>query len=102
MPLANESKLCTTINTHLRLFQYNRLCFGMASTQSMFQRVVDNLLQGMTYVGGYLDDILITGATRKEHDVNLDMILHRLEKARIRNKGSKSQLMKDEVEIWDT
>ena len=56
----------------------------------------------MTYVGGYLDDILITGATRKEHDVNLDMILHRLEKARIRNKGSKSQLMKDEVEIWDT
>ena len=77
MPLANESKLCTMINTHLGLFQYNRFCFEMTSTQSMFQRVMENLLKVMTHVGGYLDDIMITGETRKEHDVNLEMVIRR-------------------------
>ena len=77
MPLAKESKPLT----HLGLFQYNRLCFGIASAPAMFQRVMDNLLKGIKHVCGYLDDILITGASHEEHHNNVSLVLKRLEDA---------------------
>ena len=42
-----DSKRYTTINTHKGLFQYNRLCFGIASAPGIFQRTTENLLQGI-------------------------------------------------------
>ena len=44
--LSEESKQFTTINTHKGLFQYNRLPFGISSALGIYQRVMDNLLQG--------------------------------------------------------
>ena len=98
MPLSNESKPYTTINTHLGLFQYNRLCFGIASAPAIFQRVMDNLLKGLKHVSGYLDDILITGSSERDHTDNVSMVLHRLKEAGIRINEKKCQFMKKEVE----
>ena len=98
MPLSPESKPFTTINTQLGLFQYNRLCFGIASAPAMFQRVMDNLLKGIKHVSGYLDDILITGSSDREHRNNIDVVLRRLEDAGIRVKEEKCHFMKKEVE----
>ena len=39
----------------------------MSSTPGIFQRPVDNLLQGMIHVVAYLDDILIFGRSEQEH-----------------------------------
>ena len=98
MPLSNESKPYTTINTHLGLFQYNSLCFGIASAPAIFQRVMDNLLKGLKHVSGYLDDILITGSSERDHTDNVSMVLHRLKEAGIRINEKKCQFMKKEVE----
>ena len=98
MPLTEESKKYTTINTHIGLFQYNRLCFGIASARAMFQRVMDNLIKGIPNVCGYLDDILVTGVNEVEHDRNLRKVLERLEKAGIRLNENKCQLKKNEVQ----
>ena len=68
MPLEEDSKNLRTINTSRGLFKYNRLCFGIAAVPAIFQRVMDSLLQGLNMVCGYLDDILITGKYKEEHD----------------------------------
>ena len=68
-----------TINTHKGLFEYKRLPFKVASAPSIFQRVMENLLQGINGVCVYIDDILITGATQKEYLNNLAQVLQRLE-----------------------
>ena len=73
--LDEESKEYTTINTHRGLFCYNRLPFGVSSAPSIFQRIIENILQGLKHVCVYLDDILITGATEEEHLQNLDTVL---------------------------
>ena len=63
IPLDKQSKEYTTINTHKGLYCYNRLPFGVASAPSIFQRTMENLLQGIKHVCVYLDDILVTGTT---------------------------------------
>ena len=52
-----ESKKYLTINTHQRLYVYNRLPFGVASTPAIFQKLMDTMLQGIAGVTCYIDDI---------------------------------------------
>ena len=42
-----------TINTHKGLFEYRRFPFGVSSAPSIFQRIMENLLQGISGVCGY-------------------------------------------------
>ena len=63
-----------TVNTHLGLFRYCRLPFGIASAPAIFQRAMDTLLKGIPHVICYIDDL-----TEEEHVQNLTQVLHRLQ-----------------------
>ncbi|XP_071149235.1 uncharacterized protein [Mytilus edulis] len=65
--LDEDSKRYVTINTHKGLFRYNRLPYGVASSPGIFQRTLENVVQGIANVFVRVDDILITGKTREEH-----------------------------------
>ena len=75
IPVAEDTKKLTTINTHKGLFQYTRLPFGVASAPALFQRTMDSILQGLPHVCVYIDDILITGPTDEDHLKTLDEVL---------------------------
>ena len=89
IPLEQSSKQYVTTNTHRGLYQYNRLPFGVAAAPSIFQREMENLLQGIDHVSIYLDDILVTGTSQTDHLNTLDQVLTRLEGAGLRLKQSK-------------
>ena len=98
VPLDEASKKYVTVNTHRGLFQYNRLPFGVASTPSIFHRIMENVLQGLTGVCAYLDDILVSGKTPEDHMQNLEAVLERLEQAGLRLKRAKCLFMFPSVE----
>lgn len=54
-----------TIN--MGLFQFIQSPFGVASALSIFQRIVENILQGLPGICSYIDDILISQKTPEEH-----------------------------------
>lgn len=68
--LNEESKEMVTVITHLGLYRYNRLLFGVASAPAIFQWTMDQLLYGLPGVKCYIDDI-ITGSSNHKHLANL-------------------------------
>ena len=67
LPLAVESKQYVVINTQKGLFRYTRLPFDVSSAPGIFQRVMENVLQGIPNVIVYLDDILLSSSTESDH-----------------------------------
>jgi len=61
--LDDDSKNYVVINTQRGLFRYNRLPYGVSSAPGIFQRTMENLLQGISNIVVYLEDILIAGPT---------------------------------------
>ena len=81
MEVTEESKKYLTINTHKGLFQYNRLVFGVTSCPAIWQRAIDQVLQGVPDTQCILNDMIITGETDEEHLENLQKLLKRLQDA---------------------
>ena len=97
VPLEVESRKYVVVNTHRGLFQYTRLPFGVSSATGIFQRVMENLLQGIKGVVVYLDDILVTGRSEEDHLRALEEVLRRLERAGLRVKQSKCMFLRPSV-----
>ena len=92
LPLNETSRQFVVINTHKGLFRYTRLPFGILSAPGIF-RVIESLLSGIPRVMVYIDGILVTGPTEKEHLAALDEVLSQLEGAGLQVKKEKCQFM---------
>ena len=66
--LDERSRYITTFSTHMGLFWYKRLNFGISCASEMFQNAIRNALQGLQGVLNVSDDILVYGRTDKEHE----------------------------------
>ena len=71
------------------LYEYTRLPFGIASTPSIFQRLMEDLLRGIPKVSIYLDDILVTGTDSQDHLHTLELVLQKMKTAGLTLKQSK-------------
>lgn len=90
--LEKNSQLLTTISTHKGLYAYKRLCFGVASAPGLFQRRMEQILAGIDGVVSFVDDILISGSTKKDHDERLEKVLMRLRDAGLTARSEKYQV----------
>ncbi|CAC5381349.1 unnamed protein product [Mytilus coruscus] len=95
--LDEESRKYVTINTHEGLYQYNRLAFGVSSAPGIFQRTIENLLQGIPSVVVRVDDILVTGSSKSEDLDNLETVLSKLQESGMRLNKDKCVFLAPEV-----
>jgi len=95
--LDNESQKLVAINTHLGLYTYNRVPYGISAAPSLFQGVMDKVLQGLE-CGCYLDDIVVTGRNDEEHLSNLNAVLKRLADYGFRLQKSKCEFLKPNIQ----
>ena len=51
------------------------VAFGVASAPALFKRMIETVLQDLSRVACYLDNILIRGATLDEHMQTLENVL---------------------------
>ncbi|XP_024117609.1 uncharacterized protein K02A2.6 [Oryzias melastigma] len=75
--LTEESSKLTTFNSVFGRYRFLRLPFGVKSAQDEFQRKVDETYEGLQGVMAIVDDVLIYGRSKDEHDKNLRAMLQR-------------------------
>lgn len=72
--LAPDSRDATTFITNRDLFRFKRMPFGLVTAPEIFQRVMEELLSGCEGTHWYLDDIIVEGGNKEEHDRNLQKV----------------------------
>ncbi len=92
--LHEDSRNLTAFITHDGLFRYKRVPYGLASAPSCFQRMMSEILKGQSGEHCYLDDIMVAGASLKEHDENLQAVLQRINEAGLKLNMTKCHFRK--------
>lgn len=75
--LDEASSLLTTFNTPIGRFRWLRLPFGIKCAPEIFQRIINQMLEGISGATGVMDDILIAASTMEEHDTILRKVVER-------------------------
>ena len=83
IPLSTDSRLLTTFITPFGRYCFNKLPFGISSAPEHFQMRMSRILSGLAGVVCQMDDVLIFGRDREEHDVRLEAALIRIKSAGI-------------------
>ncbi|XP_062538494.1 uncharacterized protein K02A2.6-like [Armigeres subalbatus] len=83
--LDKESRHLTNFYTEFGTFRCVRLPFGLCNAPDVFQEVMQRIILGdCPGVINYLDDVLVFGATKDEHDANLAIVLSRLQQHNVK------------------
>lgn len=101
LAVAQEDKVKTAFTTRRGLFQFKRMTFGLCNAPSTFQRLMDCVLRGLTWICClvYLDDVVIfTKGTVAQHVVELAVVLERLSAAGLSLKVSKCSFATTKME----
>ena len=75
--LDEASSLLTTFNTPLGRYRWLRLPFGIKCAPEIFQRIMDQMLEGIEGATAIMDDILIAGSNTEQHDAVLRKVIER-------------------------
>ena len=95
--LDENSKQLVVLNTHQGLYCYKRMPSGLSCAPAKFQRIIEQTVADIPGVACYLDDIIITGKTEKDHMVNLQKTLKRLKDSGFRLRKSKCAFLQTSV-----
>ncbi|KAL6471840.1 hypothetical protein MHYP_G00204900 [Metynnis hypsauchen] len=98
--LSHESSMLTTFNTVFGRYRFKRLPFGIISAQDEFQWRVDEAYEGLQGIAAIVDDILVYGRTKEEHDTNLCAMLERTRERGIKLNEDKSVICVTEVSYF--
>ena len=97
LELDEVSRQYTVFSTHIGLFQYKRLNFGLSSASEICQHTLQAVLQDLPGVLNVSDDILVFGNNKAEHDTRPHAVLQRLREVNLTLKKDKCVLAADRV-----
>ena len=71
--------------------------FGLAQAPAYFQLLMNKVLEGLSYIMTYLDDIIIFSKNEEDHLRHLEEVFHRLRQAGLKMKHSKCDFFKSKI-----
>jgi hypothetical protein len=101
LAVAQQDRPKTAFTTRRGLFQFCRMPFGLCNAPGTFQRLMDCVLRGLTWVCClvYLDDVIIfSKSTVARHVVELAVVLERLSAAGLSLKAAKCSFAETKME----
>ena len=78
IPVATDDISKTAVITLFGLFEFLRTPFGLKNAAQAFQRLMDTVCSGLSFVFVDLDDILVSSASAEQHKHHLRTVFQRL------------------------
>ena len=97
VPLDDSSKPLTTFITPFGRYNFNKLPFGISSAPEHFQCQMNKILADLPGVLCHMDDILIFGNSKEEHDTRLHNVLQKLQTTGVTLNRSKCEFGKEHL-----
>ena len=98
IPINQNDRELLTISTHRGLYRFTRLPYGISSAPAIWQRTIESILGDLPNIGIFMDDIIISGKNRSEHEENVSLVLKRLQDSGFRINAEKSKFFQPSVE----
>ena len=95
-----DSRHITTFSTHIGLFRYKRLSFGINAAAEKFQNVIASATGDIPNVKNISDDVIIYGVNRQEHDKALHAVLARFQELNLNLRTDKCQFYMPRIEFF--
>ena len=92
IPVVERDQPKTAFTTPFGLYQFKRMPFGLMGAPATFQRVMDQILDGLQdFTSAYLDDLIVFSTTWEDHLNHVDLVLNQLRGAGLTAKPGKCQ-----------
>ena len=83
VPLTERAKEISAFVTPDGLFQYKVMPFGMKNSPATFQRLINQVISGLTGCDAYIDDVIVYSATWSEHVEIMCKLFEKLSDAKL-------------------
>ena len=98
MVLSEESRPKTAFISSFGPWEFKGCPFGLAQALAYFQRLVNEVLSGLTFAFGYLDDILVFIPDMETHLKHLRSLFEKLREAELKLKEVKCNFLKKHIQ----
>ena len=98
MVLSEESRPKSAFVSSFGKWEFKGCPFGLAQGPAYFQRLVNEVLSGLTFAFGYLDDILVFSPDMETHMEHLRVLFERLQTADLKLKEVKGNFLKKHIQ----
>ena len=98
MGLSEESRPNSVFVSSYGKWEFKRCPFGLAQAPAYFQRLVNEVLSGLTFAFGYLDDILVFSPDMESHLEHLSILFERLWSTDLKLKEVKCNFLKKHIQ----
>ena len=89
--LDEESSYLCTFNSPFGRYRYCRLPFGISSAPEVYHKIVHEIFEGIQKVDTSMDDIIVWGKNKDEHDKSLRKVLEASRRSNLRLNEDKCQ-----------
>ena len=98
--LDEASRPITCFSTHMGLYQYKRLVFGLNSSSEVFQQTISQVFSDIEGVRNISDDLIIYGRNQTEHNKSLRAVIQRLVECGLTINRDKIELNKTSIRYY--
>ena len=98
MVLSEKSRPKSACVSSFGKLEFKRCPFGLAQAPAYFQRLVNEVLSGLTFAFGYLDNILVFSPDMETHLEHLRNLFIKLREADLKLKEVKCNFLKKHIQ----